>query len=309
MESHWPLQLGDSMKPQLDKTRHGEASRIKRTRLYERCAGNQRREGSVSARPKSQGSRDVQSADTGDREARTFEEVIQLHIDSSESMLGVFQRTGDKEGAAMQGGVTAGLMRAIEVYGNWSARRGADTGTTGAEGPPHNAQDYVERFFMPAVEFIQKNGYADWDGSANGQTITLTGCANMIADWKRATQRAPVTPPQGGPFSESLNKSSRDCVWIVEQNGRVHSVHSTHESAMKEQGENLRIGTPWQVLPWAAPAPVTTPGRDELIQALRSLPVHKIGSGNSSWDDVEPTEYVKLSDLNAALAAAKEPRA
>ena len=45
-----------------------------------------------------------------------------------------------------------------------------------------SVQDYVERFFAPAVEFIKQHGYRDWDGSANGQTTTLTGCANMLAE-------------------------------------------------------------------------------------------------------------------------------
>lgn len=68
-----------------------------------------------------------------------------------------------------------------------------------------------------------------------------------------------TTPPQGGPFSELLKTPSKDRVWIVEQNGHIHSVHATYESAMKEQGENLRIGAPWQVLPWRAAERGTTP--------------------------------------------------
>lgn len=42
-------------------------------------------------------------------------------------------------------------------------------------------------------------------------------------------------------------KDERDCVWIVLQNGRLHSVHASRESAEKEKGENLIIDTPWRV--------------------------------------------------------------
>jgi hypothetical protein len=55
-------------------------------------------------------------------------------------------------------------------------------------------------------------------------------------------------------------------------------------------------------------------GGAALVSKLRNLPVHKIGASNSSWDDVEPTEYVRMSDLNALLAqesqsgAVTEPR-
>jgi hypothetical protein len=37
--------------------------------------------------------------------------------------------------------------------------------------------------FANAKKFIQEHGYQDWDGSANGQLITLTGCANMMAEF------------------------------------------------------------------------------------------------------------------------------
>ena len=32
--------------------------------------------------------------------------------------------------------------------------------------------------FDEAVKFVRANGYSDWNGTANGQEITLTGCAN-----------------------------------------------------------------------------------------------------------------------------------
>ena len=37
--------------------------------------------------------------------------------------------------------------------------------------------------FLDASKFIQEHGYKDWDGSASGQSITLTGCANMMKDY------------------------------------------------------------------------------------------------------------------------------
>lgn len=41
---------------------------------------------------------------------------------------------------------------------------------------------------------------------------------------------------------------------------------------------------------------------EAMREALRNLPVQEVGAGNSTWDDCEPTKYVLLSDLNAALA-------
>lgn len=165
-------------------------------------------------------------------------------------------------------------------------QRISQRGTTGAEGLSELEQKFRDWAVAEGEEYAEQ---------------AYKACADAVRD--AATQRAPVTPPQGGPFSESLKKPSRDCVWIVEQNGRVHSVHSTHASAMKEQGENLRIGAPWQVLPWATPAPVTTPGRDEgprevkLRRALRKYGVHQ-----------ERCEAF-LDECTCGLeAAAKEPR-
>ena len=80
-----------------------------------------------------------------------------------------------------------------------------------------------------------------------------------VADRPAASQGA--LPPRGGPFHPILD-TLRDTVWIVEQNERVHSVHATRESAMKEMGENLRIGAPWKVhgTSLAASQPATAAG-------------------------------------------------
>lgn len=50
------------------------------------------------------------------------------------------------------------------------------------------ASAYAE--FDKAVKFLRENGYGDWDGTANGQEITLTGCANMMRIYLQAAQAA-----------------------------------------------------------------------------------------------------------------------
>lgn len=155
----------------------------------------------------------------------------------------------------------------------------------------------VGRTAEQVVNEWRESGSQDW-----GQLVSA------INYWA-VTDMCPAleSSSQGGPFSESLKKSSRDCVWIVEQNGRVHSIHSTHESAMKEQGENLRIGVPWQVLPWATPAPVTTPGRDEALTiAILTRKSNVSGHSNASFAH---GYTMACDDILKALAAAKVPRA
>lgn len=45
-------------------------------------------------------------------------------------------------------------------------------------GKPLGAKEYMENYFIPCKEFLQRNGYADWDGQ---RTITLSDCANLLA--------------------------------------------------------------------------------------------------------------------------------
>lgn len=183
---------------------------------------------------------------------------------------------------------------------------GADPRTTGAEGLPKEARTPREELIQSvinqlkhALERIRRYAGERQDYALNNCYETADGILRR-APWmelgtRAATQRAPVTPPDAGKL------------WLTgEQLERMHTEHTTGPDPETLNTNWDDLASDVRVL--AAPSPVTTPGRDELIQALRSLPVHKIGSGNSSWDDVEPTEYVKLSDLNAALAAAKEPR-
>jgi hypothetical protein len=53
------------------------------------------------------------------------------------------------------------------------------------------ASDEMQRLgemFVAATKFIQQRGYSDWDGSANGQTITLTGCANLLREYQESLE-------------------------------------------------------------------------------------------------------------------------
>ena len=43
-------------------------------------------------------------------------------------------------------------------------------------------RDRYMRLFSRAVKFIRCR-YPEWNGTADGSTITLTGCANMVADF------------------------------------------------------------------------------------------------------------------------------
>ena len=53
------------------------------------------------------------------------------------------------------------------------------------------AAEYM-RLFSAAVKFIQQR-YPEWDGSVDNSKITLTGCANMMADWFGASAGPQVT--------------------------------------------------------------------------------------------------------------------
>jgi hypothetical protein len=55
----------------------------------------------------------------------------------------------------------------------------------GAEAAPPTSA-FAE--FDKAVKYLREHGYGDWDGTANGQEITLTGCANMMREYLRAAE-------------------------------------------------------------------------------------------------------------------------
>ena len=38
----------------------------------------------------------------------------------------------------------------------------------------------IGQAFLDAVAYIKAHGYPDWDGTANGQSVTLTACANLM---------------------------------------------------------------------------------------------------------------------------------
>jgi hypothetical protein len=93
-------------------------------------------------------------------DARTIQEVLRLHVESSESMLGTFQGIGDKEGAAMQSGITSGLQRAIEVA-DVMAKRNAPL-PNGTQTPWGKVVKYG-----PAYWCVKDNGVGDGpDGTA-----------------------------------------------------------------------------------------------------------------------------------------------
>src|SRR5882724_6476158 len=71
-------------------------------------------------------------------DTRKIQEVLRLHISSSESMRQTFNNVGDKHGEALQEGITAGLERAIEVADYRAApapERVAQLVATGETGP------------------------------------------------------------------------------------------------------------------------------------------------------------------------------
>lgn len=58
-----------------------------------------------------------------------------------------------------------------------------------------------------------------------------------------------VGEPSTGERAKASASHKYDTVWIVEQNGHVHSCHATLEHARTEKGENLRMpNAPWAIL-------------------------------------------------------------
>lgn len=62
------------------------------------------------------------------KDARKIQEVLQLHVDSAESMRDTYKRVGDQDGVIFERGMIAGLQRAIEVANYMDARNSAPTG-------------------------------------------------------------------------------------------------------------------------------------------------------------------------------------
>lgn len=56
-------------------------------------------------------------------DTRTIQEVLQLHVDSAQSMYDTYERTGDVDGCRYEKGKVDGLKRAIEVANNMANRR------------------------------------------------------------------------------------------------------------------------------------------------------------------------------------------
>lgn len=63
---------------------------------------------------------------SGDGTERTIQDVLRLHVNSSQSMWETFCRVGTPEEQEYQRGVTAGLRRAIEVADVRAARSAID---------------------------------------------------------------------------------------------------------------------------------------------------------------------------------------
>lgn len=45
---------------------------------------------------------------------------------------------------------------------------------------PSVPPEQIGQAFLDAVAYIKAHGYPDWDGTANGQSVTLTACANLM---------------------------------------------------------------------------------------------------------------------------------
>ncbi len=95
--------------------------------------------------------------------------------------------------------------------------------------------------------------------------VGKSGQFNMV------TVSADELPAGAGPRTYAI-------VWIVEQNGRVHSCHATREHAEKEKGTNLVMPiAPWAILgsETARAMPVETGAlRDAICQALAAQHLH-----------------------------------
>jgi hypothetical protein len=63
-------------------------------------------------------------------DARTIQEVLQLHVASSELMKDVYRRTANSDMVNWQDGFTEGVKRAIEVADNMAARAAESAGQT-----------------------------------------------------------------------------------------------------------------------------------------------------------------------------------
>jgi hypothetical protein len=57
------------------------------------------------------------------RDDRTIQVILQLHVDSCQSMYDTYKRVGDMDGCRYEQGKIDGLERAIEVADNMAARK------------------------------------------------------------------------------------------------------------------------------------------------------------------------------------------
>jgi hypothetical protein len=83
---------------------------------------------------------------------------------------------------------------------------------------------------------IENLATKDWLGKPNAEFLftEITDKARAIQAWIEVENRTAL------PYQS---------VWIVEQDGRVHSCHATREHALTEKGERLRMPeNPWGIL-------------------------------------------------------------
>src|ERR1700685_1103315 len=158
------------------------------------------------------------------------------------------------------------LLLELEDYEQAEAALRQQTPAVGEE----SVQEYVEHFFAPAVKFIQNHGYADWDGSANGQSITLTGCANMMAELLASQPDTPPTP------REALDDPK--CPYC----GYPRSQHSPIEAICPVQPQTALEG---------GRAAGQTSG-DALREALEEIVAVASGERQVAVDDTEGMEWI-----------------
>ena len=79
--------------------------------------------------------------------------------------------------------------------------------------------------FDEAVKFVRANGYSDWNGTANRQEITLTGCANLVrkALYETGATAAPEPTPAAPPGLVTEAHIHRAYEWLDLNLGVVYS--------------------------------------------------------------------------------------
>lgn len=166
--------------------------------------------------------------------------------------------------------------------------RGADPGTTGAEGLRHGVNCKKEPHVRDGYLHDERD---DTPYDVDGQMYC--GRCHTAMNWqteRAATQRAPVTPPRE-KFHETMGYESDY------MRGRREMREELAEMAAED----------------ATPEPVTTPGRDEALEEVRVM------LEEQREDCLEAVKHTALNAIRAdeldtalinlrALAAAKEPR-